>query len=159
MALLGLAASLSMPLSGTGVSVATARCSVLMHLAVAAVIIPLLYHRAPGRGDATRMPIRQWRQAAWRDRLHRARGADAPEKLLCRGGQQRFRYRRGNVHSGRAVLGADEEGIDATAHDKSTECVGCGARIDGYDPGGGVADAVDPSEREWCVERQALRRW
>ena len=48
-ALGGLAASLSMPLSGTGVSTASRAVLVLMHLAVAAVVIAVLYRTSSGR--------------------------------------------------------------------------------------------------------------
>src|ERR687886_244550 len=48
-ALVGLAASLSTPLSGTGVSTANRMVLVLMHLAVAAVVITVLYRTSPRR--------------------------------------------------------------------------------------------------------------
>jgi hypothetical protein len=48
-ALLGLAASLSTPLSGTGVSTANRLVLVLMHLAVGAVVISVLYRTSPRR--------------------------------------------------------------------------------------------------------------
>ena len=48
-ALVGLAASLSAPLSGTGVSTANRGVLVLMHVAVAAVLIPVLYRTSPRR--------------------------------------------------------------------------------------------------------------
>jgi hypothetical protein len=52
LALVGLAASLGMPLSGIGIGLASRAALVLMHLAVAAVVIPVFYRtsqrRAPG---------------------------------------------------------------------------------------------------------------
>ena len=48
-ALVGLAASLSTPLSGTGVSPANRLVLVLMHLTVGAVVISVLYRTSPGR--------------------------------------------------------------------------------------------------------------
>jgi hypothetical protein len=48
-ALVGLAASLSTPLSGTGVSPTNRGVLVLMHVAVAAVLIPVLYRTSPRR--------------------------------------------------------------------------------------------------------------
>ena len=48
-ALVGLAASLATPLAGTGVSTANRMVLVLMHLAVAAVVITVLYRTSPGR--------------------------------------------------------------------------------------------------------------
>jgi Family of unknown function (DUF6069) len=48
-ALVGLAASLSPPLSGTGVSTPNRLLLVLMHLAVGAVVISVLYRTSPGR--------------------------------------------------------------------------------------------------------------
>jgi hypothetical protein len=48
-ALLGLAGSLAMPLAGTGVSTASRMVLVLMHLAVATVVISALYWTSPGR--------------------------------------------------------------------------------------------------------------
>ena len=49
LALVGLAASLSMPLGGTGVSSGNRAVLVLMHVAVAAVLIPVLYRTSPRR--------------------------------------------------------------------------------------------------------------
>jgi hypothetical protein len=49
LALVALAASLSMPLSGTGVRSENRAVLVLMHLAVAAVVIPVLYRTSAGR--------------------------------------------------------------------------------------------------------------
>lgn len=61
LALVALAGSLVMPLSGTGVSVANRAVLVLMHLAVAAVLLPVLYRTsvprttdAVGRADRLR---------------------------------------------------------------------------------------------------------
>ena len=48
-ALVALAASLSTPLSGTGVSTANRLVLVLMHLTVAAIVISVLYRTSPGR--------------------------------------------------------------------------------------------------------------
>ena len=48
-ALVGLAASLATPLSGTGVTPANRLVLVLMHLAVGAVVISVLYRTSPGR--------------------------------------------------------------------------------------------------------------
>ena len=48
-AVVALAASLVMPLSGTGVSAADRAMLVLMHLTVALVVIPVLYRTAPRR--------------------------------------------------------------------------------------------------------------
>ena len=48
-ALVGLAASLAMPLSGTGVSSENRAVLVLMHVAVAAVLVPVLYRTSPRR--------------------------------------------------------------------------------------------------------------
>jgi hypothetical protein len=48
-ALVGLAASLSTPLGGTAVSAANRLGLVLMHLAVGAVVISVLYRTSPGR--------------------------------------------------------------------------------------------------------------
>ena len=48
-ALVGLAVSLSMPLSGTGISLANRAVLVLMHLAVASVVIPVLYRTSRRR--------------------------------------------------------------------------------------------------------------
>jgi Family of unknown function (DUF6069) len=48
-ALVALAASLSMPLSGSGVTLANRAVLVLMHVAVAAVLMPVLYRTSPGR--------------------------------------------------------------------------------------------------------------
>jgi Family of unknown function (DUF6069) len=56
-ALVGLAASLSTPLSGTGVSTANRMVLVLMHLAVGAVVISVLYRTSPGRrAHASQVP-------------------------------------------------------------------------------------------------------
>src|SRR5919202_6444458 len=49
LALVGLAASLAMPLSGSGVSSENRMLLVLMHLAVAAVVISVLYRTSSGR--------------------------------------------------------------------------------------------------------------
>src|SRR5919202_1413379 len=48
-ALVGLAASLSTPLSGTGLSPANRLVLALMHLTVGAVVISVLYRTSPGR--------------------------------------------------------------------------------------------------------------
>ena len=48
-ALVGLAASFSTPLSGTGVTTANRLVLVLMHLTVGAVVISVLYRTSPGR--------------------------------------------------------------------------------------------------------------
>ena len=47
LALVALAVSLSMPLSGTGITVGNRIVLVLMHVAVAAVVIPVLYRTSP----------------------------------------------------------------------------------------------------------------
>jgi hypothetical protein len=49
LALVALAASLAMPLSGTGVGAAHRALLVLMHLAVAAVLIPVLHRTSLAR--------------------------------------------------------------------------------------------------------------
>jgi hypothetical protein len=51
LALLGLAGSLFMPLSGTGVSTTNRVLLVTMHLAVAAVLIPVLYRTSRSRAE------------------------------------------------------------------------------------------------------------
>ncbi len=64
-ALVALAASLAMPLSGSGVSTADRAVLVLMHVAVAAVLIPILYRTSPGRlTDPSRQPARMARGQA-----------------------------------------------------------------------------------------------
>ena len=57
-ALLTLVASLFMPLSGAGVTVADRAVLVLMHLTVAAIVIPLLYRTSPRAERAPRQPTR-----------------------------------------------------------------------------------------------------
>jgi hypothetical protein len=49
LALVALAASLAMPLSGTGVGAANRAVLVLMHVGVAAVLIPVLHRTSPAR--------------------------------------------------------------------------------------------------------------
>lgn len=59
LSLLALVASLGMPLSGTGVSAATRTGLLLMHLAVAAIVVPALYRTSPRmvRPDMRLTPI------------------------------------------------------------------------------------------------------
>ena len=49
LALLALAASLAMPLSGTGVGAANRAVLVLMHVVVAGILVPVLYRTSSGR--------------------------------------------------------------------------------------------------------------